>query len=372
MSQQQKNSLQRISKRNIWIAFSVGIILSGYLIFKSFDLDAFLSISWSGKVFMFFGVAFLLMAIRHLLYMFRLWLVTGKQLGLRQSFESIVMWEFASAATPSTVGGAALAMFIINREGISLGKSTAAVMVLTFFDNLFFILVAGTTFLFVGTNGMFTPGIDCSEVLDIPLLKAIGGLPYVFLAGYLFLLVVNVLIGYGIFVNPLGLKKFLIATSRKKIFRKWQKGAERTGNEIHTTAQELKGQKWTFWIQLFLSTSIAWLCRYLVVNAVFMALVHLTGLQHLEILARNLALWVIMLIPFTPGASGLAEISFIALMCSYVPSGLAATVTFLWRMITYYPYLVLGLVFMPIWLKRVYPVKKKQLESAEFHYQDDE
>lgn len=359
MEESGREKLSGFSRRNIWIALAIGVLLSGYLIYKSFDVGAFFEINWTGKVFLFFCLALGLMAVRHLLYMYRLWMVTGRILKFRQAFESIIMWEFASAATPSTVGGAALAMFIINREGVNLGKSTAAVMVLTFFDNLFFIVVAGVTFLIVGRQGMFAANGDCGDLLDLPILSAIGGLPYIFLIGYLFLLLVNVLIGYGIFLNPRGLKKMLIAFSRKGPFKRWKDGAAKTGNEIIITAREFKDYKIFFWLKLFVITAVAWLCRYLVVNAIFLALVHLTGMEHLEVLARNLALWVIMLIPFTPGASGLAELSFIALMCSYVPAGLAATITLFWRMITYYPYLLLGLIFMPTWLRRVYPKVEK-------------
>src|SRR5690625_6254504 len=37
-------------------------------------------------------------------------------------------WDFASAVTPSTVGGAPVATYAMSREGIKLGKSTAIIL----------------------------------------------------------------------------------------------------------------------------------------------------------------------------------------------------------------------------------------------------
>jgi uncharacterized protein (TIRG00374 family) len=51
------------------------------------------------------------------------------------------------------------------------------------------------------------------------------------------------------------------------------------------------------------------------------------------------------MLPATPGASGVAEVSFMAMNCEYIPVGLSAAVALVWRMFSYYLYLVVG-VFM--------------------------
>ncbi|MDT8309678.1 MAG: hypothetical protein RQ866_09105, partial [Bacteroidales bacterium] len=39
-------------------------------------------------------------------------------------------WEFANAVTPAFIGGSAIALYILRREGLTMGKSTAVVVVL--------------------------------------------------------------------------------------------------------------------------------------------------------------------------------------------------------------------------------------------------
>ncbi|MFN9976273.1 MAG: lysylphosphatidylglycerol synthase domain-containing protein, partial [Phycisphaerae bacterium] len=73
--------------------------------------------------------ALAMMVIRDLGYIYRIRILTDKQLSWRQSFEVIMLWEFASAMTPSVVGGSGIAMFILNREGINMGRSTAITFV---------------------------------------------------------------------------------------------------------------------------------------------------------------------------------------------------------------------------------------------------
>lgn len=353
-SSSQPKELKGISRRNILIAVLIGLGVSAFLIARSFDVQAFRQIEWTSTVFLFMALALTMMIMRHLAYMYRVWLVTGKVLSLRQAFEVIMMWEFASAVTPSTVGGAAVAMFIVNREGINMGKSTASVMIITMMDNLFFVVASGVALLAIGFTDMFALNSTCAGELNMPFLKALGGLQYVFLLGFSFSAVVVLLLFYGALVNPRGVRKMLVAFTYIKWLKKLRHKAFQTGDDLITTARELRRKSAWFWIQLFLVTAFAWSLKYLVVNSVLTAFGHITGHEQIIIMSRVLALWVVMLIPFTPGASGLAEFTFLALMCPFIqPIELSGAVTLLWRSFTYYPYLLLGTIVMPRWLRRI-------------------
>jgi glycosyltransferase 2 family protein len=88
-----------------------------------------------------------MMVFRDLAYMVRIRMLTNRQLSWKQSMNVILVWEFASALTPGVVGGSAVAMFILQREKIALGKSTAIVLVTAILDNFFYILIrAGLAF----------------------------------------------------------------------------------------------------------------------------------------------------------------------------------------------------------------------------------
>ena len=95
----------------------------------------------------------------------------------------------------------------------------------------------------------------------------------------------------------------------------------------------------------------SWTSRFLVINCVIMAFVN-TGLhEHFLIYARELGMWIIMIISPTPGGSGIAEYAFTEFLWMYIPIGASGLLAIVWRLISYYPYLIIGPLIMPKWLK---------------------
>ena len=106
-------------------------------------------VSWSSGTFFWIFLALLGMVGRDLGYILRIRILTKKQLSWKQSFHVIMLWEFASALAPGVMSGAAVAMFILNREKIALGRATAIVILTAFLDNLFYVIVIPILFLFI-------------------------------------------------------------------------------------------------------------------------------------------------------------------------------------------------------------------------------
>ena len=121
------------------------------------------------------------------------------------------------------------------------------------------------------------------------------------------------------------------------------------------TSEALKGKKKDFWVKAFAATFFSWTARYWVVN--FMLLAFLEVNDHFLIYGRQLVMWVIMLISPTPGGSGVAELAFSGFLGEFT-LGLGVMFALLWRLISYYPYLFIGSIVLPNWLKRVYSNKK--------------
>jgi glycosyltransferase 2 family protein len=348
-----RKEFKGFSKRNVFIGLVIGFAVSGFLIYRTFDYQAFLAIQWTGPVWIAMASACGLMILRHFFYMYRVWEFTDRRLKFKQVFDVVVMWEFASVATPGIVGGATVAMFIINKEKISMGQSTAAVMAITFMDNVFFIVSALILFAIVGLDNMFALSSLCSEQLNLPALQIFGNVHYIFLFGISISTLITFLLAYGLMIHPEGLKNFLIKLTSFRLLKKWRNKASETGDDIITTSIEYRKKKIGFWIRTFLATALGWSCKYIVVNVLLTAFGHITGFDNIVVMSRMITLWLIMLIPLTPGASGLAELTFISLMCSYISPGLEGSLTFLWRVFTYYPYLILGAIITPSWLKRI-------------------
>lgn len=302
--------------------------------------DALSTIRWNSKTFLWLGVALLFMVGRDFFYMLRIRLLTHKELTWKSSFSVIMLWEFASALSPGVVGGAAVAMFILKREKIALGRSTAIVLITTLFDNLFYIILIPFVFIFIGQADLFPTETAGSLTVQ-----------YVFWIGFSVILFLSLFLFTAIFIAPQLAGKLLVTICKLPFLTKWRDRASKTGEDIIIAATEFKKESLFYWIKLFLITCGSWISRYLVINAVLQAFLVLGFMDHILILGKQLVLWLFMLISPTPGASGVAEYAFGELLSGFSESALLlATMAIIWRLISYFPYLFIGAVMLPRWL----------------------
>ena len=328
--------------RNILWPLVIGGVAAVVLIARNFDREALQHINWDSHSLLWILVILVLVVIRQVAYMYRIRLLTDCSLTWRKSFDVISLWEFASAITPTVVGGSAVAVYIVHREGISTGRSTAIVLITAFLDELFFVIMVPFVWLLAPSAGLF----------DFSAGVASGGLTGVFWTGYTIIVLITLVIGYGVFIHPRSLQSFLVRIFGIRFLRKWKQDAEITGQDIITTSYELKGKPLSFWIRAFFATAITWSARFLVVNVLLLAFLEVS--DHLWVFARHLMIWVILLITPTPGGSGVAELIFGGFLGNIVPEGLSHPLAILWRLVTYYPYIILGIIVLPLWLKRVF------------------
>jgi glycosyltransferase 2 family protein len=353
MDAQQKKILDFFRVRRIMVPVVLGLGVATFLLVRSFDITAFREVNWTPQSYFYIFMSLVMMVIRDAAYMYRLRVLTDGQISWRRSFEVIMLWEFASAVTPSIIGGSAIAIFIINREGVSMGRTTAIVLVTAFLDELFYILMVPLIIAWVGPAQLF---ISEGEYV---LMDARFGTQGIFIIGYVFILILTTIIIYGIFVNPRGLKWILLNIFRIPFLRRWRTRAAETGNEIIITSSEMKGKPFMFWVKAFGGTFFSWTARFWVVNMLIMAFVPVA--DHFLIYGRQLVMWVILLISPTPGGSGVAEIVFSGFLGEFIPDGLTPAMGLMWRLVSYYPYLFIGAIILPHWLKRVYAPKKKDI-----------
>lgn len=313
--------------------------------------DTLSDINWTWYSTMWMLMALVGMAIRDLAYMYRIKVLTDDELSWKQSFRVIMLWEFASALTPSVVGGSGIAMFILNREKIKLGKSTAIVLVSALLDELFYITMVAVVLIAIGTSNLFPVNLE----------KTIVGITFgtqgIFWLGYGFIFMLTTAIMIGVFFIPRTLKYILLQIFRLPILRRWRYNVIQIGDDIITTSIELKGKPAKYWVKALAATYVSWTARYVVVNFLILAFLSpesgmISGFkEHVLIYARQLVMWVIMLISPTPGSSGVAEFAFSGFFKEFIPLGLVGALALLWRLISYYPYLFIGVVILPRWLR---------------------
>jgi len=349
MSTDHKKVLSYFKFRRIIIPVIIGLAVAIYLVARNFDRSAFENIHWTTSSTLAIIVAIMLMGVRDLAYMYRIRLLTDKQLSWRKSFDVIMLWEFASSVTPSIVGGSAVALFIVNKEGIGVGRSTAIVMVTALLDELFYIVMVPVVFIIVGTQNLFiTEG-------EFMLFNTELGTKAIFVIGYVFILCLTSIIIFAVFFRPRGFKWILLRIFKLPFLRKWRVKASEAGDDIITTSKEMKHKPISFWLKAFFATLCSWTARFWVVNFLIMAVISVN--EHFLIYARQLIMWVILLISPTPGGSGVAEFVFSDFLGEFITPGLSPALAILWRLISYYLYIFIGIIVLPHWIRRVYSRK---------------
>jgi len=313
--------------------------------------DVLSNVKWHKYSLFWIFISLVLMCVRDFAYMLRLRILTDGELSWRQCFDCILLWEFASAVTPSVVGGSAVAIFFVNKEGIKIGKATAIVMITAFLDEMFYIIMVPVIFLLVRNQSVFP------EDTTFAFFNSFLGIKGIFILGYLFILVLTSVIIYSVFINPRGFKWFLVFLFKIRFLRKWRYAAMQTGNDLIATSKEMKQKNILFWLKAFGATFLSWTARFWVVNCLIMTFISVE--QHFLIYARQLVMWVIILISPTPGSSGIAEFVFSDFLKEFIPIGFSPAIALMWRFVSYYPYLFIGFIILPHWLKRVYRKKIK-------------
>lgn len=304
--------------------------------------DALQLIHWTPTSFLWILVALLCAVGRDFFYMLRIRLLTHNELTWKASFYVIMLWEFASALSPGVVGGVAVAMFILNKEKIDLGRSTAIVLITAMMDNLFYVLMIPFVFLFIDSATLFPSHSFGSSSVQ-----------FIFWTGFFVFLGLTLFLFTSLFILPSFAKRLLGVVFSLPFLNRWKTKALTTGDNIEKTALLMRKEPFSYWIKVFLATCGSWISRYLVINALLQAFLQLGILDHILLLGKQLVLWLLMRVSPTPGGSGIAEYAFGELLVDFSQSALLlASLAIVWRLISYFPYLFIGAFLLPRWLKR--------------------
>lgn len=350
-----KKVFKTLNPNKIWIPIGIGLAIVFYLFYSDPDLT-------TDKLRLIFDaslvsvlVTLVVIFIRDAGYVYRIRTLTGKQLTWKSSIYVIILWEFASAVTPSVVGGTAVAVFILNKEGITLGKSMAYAMLTAILDNLFFVIAAPLVLLMV--QGEIFPNYASIE-------NYLGSsLQYLFVISYLLIATYTFAMSFALFYRPRAFKWFLLKMTSIKFLKRWKSKANEHGEEIIQASLQLKGKGIPYWIKICMATIIVWCARYLMLNCLITAFANVSIMEHITIFSRQIIMWIVMLISPTPGSSGTAEFFFSQFFTEFLGDYTFVT-NISWRMLTYYPYLLLGAIFLPRWIQRVFFRKEGVVEKG--------
>jgi len=324
----------------ILIPVIIGIIVIGWLFLSEFDTKTFKGITFNLSSVAYILLAFMFMFGRDLGMIWRFRLMASKDLSWRQAFNINVLNEFTSAVTPSAVGGSSLVILYLNKEGISFGRSTAIMISNLFLDELFFILICPVIFLFVPLNQLFNASSVITSTIGV-----------VFWSVYGILFIWTLILFIGLFRRPDLIAKLFLIIFKLPFLRKWDNKVVEFSETMIKASKEMSEKSICFWAKAFGTTALSWSSRFLVVNALFLAFTPFNN--QLIIFGRQLLLWIVMVVSPTPGGSGISEFTFKEYYNDIsLGSGPILIITLIWRLISYYLYLLLGVLIIPRWIKK--------------------
>lgn len=271
----------------------------------------------------------------------RMRFLSDKQVGWMASIRLVLSWDFASAVTPSTIGGAPAATYAMTREGVNLGKSAIIILYGVLLDQMWY-AVAVPILLISGVYLAVVP----------PEVGLIGQATMILI--YIGLIVYGVLLAYGLLVNPSAIKSIVHAVFKLPLFRKFSAKANAEAENLEEYSNQLNGRPLGFLFKAFLLTVLTWLCRIALPVIVILSLL---PANELLLVLRSLSMHLAFLVVPTPGGSGGVEGLFYLFMEPLIErEGFIGLAVFLWRMISYYISIGLGIMAMMWYLNR--PVKQ--------------
>lgn len=347
LNEDEKSLLKSVSfNRIMWpVILGVGVVL--LLVIRQLDLSSLVSVRWDVITLGWLSLAVLMYVARHLFYAYRLYHITDKAFTFWKCIELIVIWEFASAISPTSVGGAGVAFLLLSQERLPGEKTVTAVLYTMVLDTLFLMLGMIVMALIFGPISI-RPGAESFAGLEAYGITLISVLFFMLAYGFLFY--------YGLFINPNSTRRMLLFFSKIRILKRFKANLRKTAVTVVIASKELKSRNLRFHAISFFTTAGAWTTRFMALNFIILALIKGTPgglLDHAIIFTRGLAMHIITSFSPTPGGAGVAEYLFGGFYSDYIPEGLGSLVALIWRLISYYPYLIAGAIIIPIWIRQL-------------------
>lgn len=322
------------------IVIGVGVVV--WLFLKDFNPAALSMLTFDTRTVLSLAACLLFVFGRDFGLAWRFRTITDGRLSWRRAFRVDLMCAFTSAITPSAVGGSALAIFYLNREGIKVGQATTLTLTTLFLDEMFFVVFCPILVLVLPIGELF--GTTTGNVF-LESVKVIFWLVYAGIVAWAAILFL------GILARPEWLERTVIKLFSLRWLRRWKEGAVRMTSGMRATSTWVNGQSKRWWLNVFGATTLSWFSRYLVVNALFFGFV--PAASQLLVFGRQFVVWVVLMISPTPGGSGVSEWLFTNYYGDMIGDLSAALViAMIWRVVSYYIYLVAGVCLLPSYFKK--------------------
>jgi len=274
----------------------------------------------------------------------------GYRVRFRHCLNLVLANMLVAAVTPSQAGGEPVRVHELYRAGVPVGDATAVVVMERILDGIVLGGLGAFAILFLGSYWS-------------NLTSGFSGASLVMYAAWIFIIIFVLIFVYSV-KNPDHLKRALKWISRW-IDRRWH--LKRLENLLDAIDREVDnfnkglvkfvnhGKGGLVWGMIF--TTLFWLSEFAIASLLLVGLGQPAFL--IESFVVQLIIAIIMMIPLTPGSSGIAELGATSLYSLFVPSSIVGVFVLLWRLILYYLNILLGLLSSLIIVRREFLARVK-------------
>ena len=334
-----KKKKQKTIKLSILLSLTISIAIIILILYFTIDQNTINQLSFVKIRYEFFAIAVLLNVLYWILWGARLKILSNAMdknvnIGLWRSTKIVIANLFLACITPSMAGGEPVRIHLLNKEGMNIGCSTAAVLGERLLDAIFVLSVVPiAVFIFKDKPGV--------QIISLGL----------WIGVFVFLLFLIIFL-YAI-LKPEKTKSFLIFISKK--FSRFSKKKDSEIKAITRISKEVdnfqngmssfSNEKMALF-KAGIITILFWSTGFLIPSFVLMGL----GLPpyFVESYTAQILLLVIIMMPTTPGSAGIAEGGIFVLYGVLIGTGegsLIGVFVILYRFISYHMNLIAGAFF---------------------------
>jgi glycosyltransferase 2 family protein len=353
------------NKTKISIFLSIALSIAIIVLILYFTIDAqtiqYLSqVSLHGEFFFFFGIAVLLNVLYWFIWGARLKVLSRAidpdvHVSLWGTTKIVIANQFLAGITPSAAGGEPVRIYLLNKDGLSTGGATAVVLGERLIDAIFILMIIPL--------GLFI----FKDKIDVDLIS------YGLIIGII-IFVTGIILFVLALKYPERTKGLLLRISARlsrlsKKPERQQKVVDRISQEIdnfHTSMVLFltKGKK------SFLGASgltvLLWSTGFMIPSMILLAL----GLPpfFIESYAAQSLLLIIVMLPTTPGSSGVTELGMAGLYSVLLGAShqyLLGVFVLLFRFISYHMNVICGAIFQYRIFKSITSFSLETIEKKE-------
>lgn len=318
-----------------WLLLSVGFSVAVLIVVLAFTINDQTIESLQAVNPVFLLLAFLFHIFTMCFWAWRVQTMSrslGYRIGFFYSLNLVFANLLAAAVTPAQAGGEPVRIHELYRADVPLGDATAIVIMERVLDGIMLVLLAGFSMVMLNEEWRKI-GETSGAIMFVTL---------VFVTGCLVL--------FFVFATRPNLLKRAMIWGARLFTRRWEPArfcelTDRIGSEVDNfhgaLCKFMQGAKGGLAWGLFF-TMLYWVSECVTASLILLGL----GQPPLffESFVINLILAILMMMPLTPGSSGIAEVGAASMYSLFLPSAILGVFIVLWRVVLYYFNIVLGLI----------------------------